>query len=238
MEAERHNRRDNARISRYFGKVDGFHCPPDYLRMVECAHNRVNVIVDYCFAPSVGQSTTWNTGVSCVWDAGSKDCTTYVSGSPKYYGETAYLDALYRRSSINNGRVPAPAESVEESIMWLSQRHRLYDNFASAMDVDAWSTTSSGPIIWDFKFFCGNWSNNEEKVINLLSRTYPIFKIKYSLKEGEWFGRDVEDWAEIVPIGPDSHELAEQIGLPVGEQLSIEDTCMYMSLIVRQHEAI
>ena len=238
VEQERHNRRDNDRITKYFGKVDGFHCPPDYLRMVECAHNKVNVIVDYCFAPYTGQSSTWNTGVSCVWDSGTKDCTTYVSGKPKYHGEAEYLSALYRRSNITNGRVPAPASSVEDSIMWLSTRHRLYDRFASAMDIDAWSTTSSGPIIWDYKFFCGSWSSNEEKVINLLSRTYPIFKVKYSLKEGEWYGRDVGDWAEITPVGPDSYELAEQVGLPIGQQLSIDDACMYMSLIVRQYEAI
>ena len=245
VEQERHNRRDNDRITKYFGKVDGFHCPPDYLRMVECAHNKVNVIVDYCFAPytgqsstwNTGQSSTWNTGVSCVWDSGTKDCTTYVSGKPKYLGEDAYLDALYRCSGITNGRKPAPAaEVVNGSIIWLSARHRLCDRFASAMDIDAWSTTSSGPINWDFKFFCGSWSTTEERVLNILGQHYPIFKVKYSLKEGEWYARDVGDWAEIIPCCEMAEEIADIIGLP-GAQLSIEDATVYMSLIVRQYEA-
>lgn len=233
MEAERHNRRDNSRINTYFGKVDGFCVPDKSLLMVECAHNKINAFVNYSFAPY--KPCQWNTSADVVWDARDKTCTTYVGGSAKYYCEDAYLDALYKRSSIHNGRKPASPESVEESIMWLSNRHRLYDRYASAMDIDAWSTTTSGPVIWDFKFFLGNWSDNETRVINILKKDYPLFKVKYSLKEGEWFGRDVSDWAEIIPVGDIAEELSELVGLP-GGQLTIEDACIFMSLIVRQHE--
>ena len=235
MNAERHTRRDNDRITAYFGRVDGFRCPSSSLLMVECAHNKINAIVNYSFAPH--EPCQWDTNADVVWDAVDKTCTTYVKGEAKYLGEDAYLDALYRCSGITNGRKPAPAaEVVNGSIIWLSARHRLYDRFATAMDIDAWSTTSSGPIIWDFKFFCGSWSTTEERVLNILGQHYPIFKVKYSLKEGEWYARDVGDWAEIIPCCEMAEEIADIIGLP-GAQLSIEDATVWMSLIARRHEA-
>jgi len=224
------NRRDHGTIIREFGNVEGFHCPTDYVRMIECANQRINVIIDYRFN-EYQVDHNWPVEVSVVWSEPAT-CTTYVSGTPKYHSEPEFLHALYKRSGITNGKIPPKLKEIERNQMWLSDRHREYDDFASCMDVDAWSVIVPGQVIvWDMKHANGSWNGPEERCIRqLASKGIPVIKVQYCVEKEQWIKRYDKDFVRLSPGNSLAYDLISDEYVSV--DLDFQDARRIMSDIV------
>lgn len=207
---ENWHKRDHDSIIREFGGVTGFVCPTDYVRMVECANRRINVIVDYMY-DSYRPEPTWPVDVAVVWSQPNV-CTTYVSGKAKYHGEQEYLAALYRKSGIKNGKVPLPVEQIGNTQMWLSDNHRRYDDWASCMDIDAWSVSPAGQrVVWDMKHANGKWSNVEDRcIMHLGMMGIPVVKVQYCIAAEQWIHKYNKDFVRIWPANTPAMDLFEE----------------------------
>jgi len=148
---ERWNRRDEEVLDDLFEGVDCWYRPKEELRFIEYTNSKPTAIVDYCIGNSPEQSA-WPAHATVVWERSACDCKTIVSGQIKYQTEAEYLGALYQRAGIVDGHIPPKPLSVGSDTSWLSERHRQYDRKACAFDVDAWSCTGSGLVVWELKY--------------------------------------------------------------------------------------
>ena len=202
---QNHEYRDEEFLNQKFGGVTGWCLPTDVVRFVEAANcwksNKI-YILDHMVGAEPRYVSSWRADAVVTWSPEAKEALTHCSDFVVWETEAELVQAIYSGSGMN-GDVPTKPTSITKSIQYIRDRKREHwDQKAYCIDVDAWSETSAGPIIWDMKYIVspGN-SATADRILEMMGeqRFIPAFKVWYSKASGS-FGTEETNKGDFVHI--------------------------------------
>lgn len=192
---QNHEYRDEEFLNEKFGSVIGWRCPTDMVRFIEAANcwkSTKLYILDHMVGDEPRYVSSWRADAVVTWSPDAQDASTYVSGVPVWETEADLVQAIYGGSGMVSGDVPEKPTSITDSIQYIRDRKRNHwDHKAYCIDVDAWSETSTGPIIWDMKYIVSpGYSATADRILEMLGeqRCIPAYKVWYSKAAGSFGG--------------------------------------------------